>query len=177
MTTNAFDRQSAIETILYLSRRSKEPTFHRISKLLYFADRIHLARYGRLICGDSYTAMKHGPVPSGVYDILKFVKGTGNATFPEAIGAFEVRNGYHVKPLRAENVEWLSDSDIECLNQSLREFDEKGFDELTHISHLTKAWLQADLNEFISLPLLADDVDETFELDGLLVEYISDPIP
>jgi uncharacterized phage-associated protein len=40
---------------------------------MYFADRKHLEKYGRFICGDSYVAMKHGPVPSEIYDILKAV--------------------------------------------------------------------------------------------------------
>ncbi len=39
--------------------------------MMYFADRLHLERYGRFICGDSYVAMKNGPVPSFTYDILK----------------------------------------------------------------------------------------------------------
>lgn len=175
--TNTFDRQSAIETILYLASHSKKPTFHRISKLLYFADRDHLSRYGRLICGDHYVAMKHGPVPSGVYDILKYIQGTGTNAFPEAKDAFTIHDIYRVVALRQPDLEWLSDSDIECLDRSIAEYGEKSFDELTDISHATVAWQEADLNDFIGYNLLAKDVDDAHGLDGLLTEHVLDPTP
>jgi uncharacterized phage-associated protein len=69
-----FNLDKGIEAILYIAQKVDDPTFHRISKIMYFADRKHLEKYGRFICGDSYVAMKHGPVPSEIYDILKAVK-------------------------------------------------------------------------------------------------------
>lgn len=63
-----FDPEKAVEVILYVASRVRDSGFHRVSKILYFADRDHLAMYGRFICGDSYVAMKNGPVPSGAYD-------------------------------------------------------------------------------------------------------------
>src|SRR5437867_2465440 len=40
-------------------------------KLLYYADRESLDLYGRPITGDRYVNMKHGPVLSSVYDLVK----------------------------------------------------------------------------------------------------------
>ncbi|MEK7221817.1 MAG: Panacea domain-containing protein, partial [Nitrospirota bacterium] len=60
-----FDPDKAIQAILFVARSITGATFHQISKIIYFADKDHLQKYGRLICGDSYVAMKHGPVPSG----------------------------------------------------------------------------------------------------------------
>jgi hypothetical protein len=34
-----FDDEQAIEAILYIAQNVKEPTFHRISKVMYFADK------------------------------------------------------------------------------------------------------------------------------------------
>ena len=70
-----FNAEKAIEVILYIAEHIKEPTFHTVSKVLYFADKEHLEKYGRFICGDSYIAMRRGPVPSGVYDLLKLARG------------------------------------------------------------------------------------------------------
>jgi len=36
--------------------------FHKIFKIIYFADRQHLADWGRPITGDTYIAMEAGPV-------------------------------------------------------------------------------------------------------------------
>ena len=43
-----FEREKAIEAILYLAGRIEDPTFHSIGKLMYFADKTSLERYGRL---------------------------------------------------------------------------------------------------------------------------------
>jgi len=40
-------------------------------KLVFFADRYHLRKYGRPITNDQYWAMRLGPVPSGVKDIFE----------------------------------------------------------------------------------------------------------
>jgi uncharacterized phage-associated protein len=45
--------------------------YMRLLKLLYIADRELLAETGRTITGDHVVAMKHGPVLSRVYDIIK----------------------------------------------------------------------------------------------------------
>jgi len=62
-----FDQEKAVSAILYISKRlieaegNIEPDFHKIFKILYFADQKHLANYGRPIIGDHYIAMEHGP--------------------------------------------------------------------------------------------------------------------
>ena len=40
-------------------------------KLLFFADRFHLRKYGRPITNDEYFAMGYGPVPSGAKDLVE----------------------------------------------------------------------------------------------------------
>lgn len=40
-------------------------------KLVYFADRYHLRRFGRPITGDEYLAMPYGPVASGAKDLIE----------------------------------------------------------------------------------------------------------
>ncbi len=40
-------------------------------KLVFFADRYHLRKYGRPITNDQYWAMQLGPVPSGVKDLFE----------------------------------------------------------------------------------------------------------
>ncbi|HEV2046072.1 MAG TPA: Panacea domain-containing protein [Chthoniobacterales bacterium] len=40
-------------------------------KLVYFADRFHLRKYGRPVVGDEYLAMNYGPVASGTKDLAE----------------------------------------------------------------------------------------------------------
>jgi Protein of unknown function (DUF4065) len=107
-----FERDKAIEAILYLAGRIDDPTFHSIGKLMYFSDKTSLERYGRFISGDDYYAMKWGPVPTHTYDLLK--EASRGGAFP-----FTVQN-FIVAPSKEADAELLSESDIECLDASIR---------------------------------------------------------
>ncbi len=151
MRANPFDPEKALNAILWIAKRVRVPTFHSISKLLYFADRIHLERYGRLISGDSYVAMKHGPVPSGAYDIMKAVRGDGTCTVDEeAQEAFRVDGSHEVVPRREANELFFSESDLECLHEAVERYGRLGFKELTRLSH-DAAWESADEDDIIEL--------------------------
>src|SRR5450759_1773696 len=70
-----FDRDKALEVIIYVAKNLASPSLHSISKILYLADKRHLQHFGRLICGDRYVAMEYGPVPSAVYNMMKVADG------------------------------------------------------------------------------------------------------
>lgn len=64
------------EAILYLIARAEQTgakplSQYDIVKSLFVADTGHICKYGRPITYDNYVAMKHGPVPSESYDMLK----------------------------------------------------------------------------------------------------------
>lgn len=171
-----FNEELAIETILYIANRVNSPTFHRISKIMYFADKKHLEQYGRFICGDNYVAMKHGPVPSSTYDILKAVRfDLFPSMFPaiseKVAAAFGVTN-YTITPYRDADTDIFSDSDIECLDYAIENYGDKTFDELTHLSH-DEAWHTTDENEFIDL----EQIVVTFDDASDLLEHLNDPYP
>lgn len=146
-----FDAEKAVEAILYVASRVKSPTLHTISKLLYFADVAHLEHYGRFITGDSYVAMKHGPVPSGTYDVMKYVRGDGVMSFAEhARAAFDVVGGHNIKPFREPDLGLFSRSDLACLDEAIAKYGARSFRELTSLSH-DAAWHSADADDAISL--------------------------
>jgi uncharacterized phage-associated protein len=166
-----FDEEQAIEAILYIAQNVQEPTFHRISKVMYFADKAHLEQYGRFICGDSYVAMKHGPVPLSIYEILKSVRGDGKY-LEKANQAFCVQHKYLVKPLRQADCDYFSDSDLECLDKAIKEYGTLSFYELTELSHDT-AWANADENDCIEL----EQMILTFAHPKPLLEHLKNPFP
>jgi hypothetical protein len=107
-----FEREKAIEAILYLAGRITDPTLHSIGKLMYFSDKTSLERYGRFISGDDYYAMQWGPVPTHTYDLLK--EASRGGAFPFAV------QGRSIAPSRPADTDLLSESDIECLDASIR---------------------------------------------------------
>lgn len=141
-----FDRDKAIEVILYIANRAPISDLFHTCKILYYADRMHLEEYGRFICGDHYIAMKHGPVPSHIYDILKDAR--INDSLPITVG---VRS---VSPHRVADIESLSESDIECLNNAIKQYGAIKFEELSVMSH-DSAWKAADQNDMIPIESIA----------------------
>lgn len=160
-----FDTKKAIEAILYIAEHN--PDTYDLMKILYFADKEHLAKYGRFICGGSYIAMRLGPVPSGVYDIIKYARGDGIFLISEPIAdAFEVR-GYNIIPLRVANVELLSESDLECLGEAIRQYGHLSLGELKALSH-DAAYQEADVNDVIPIEAIVKTLPDS----ELLLDYL-----
>jgi len=127
-----WDRVKAIEAILYLANGLFHPTKLQIYKLLYLADKLHLSRYGRLIIRDQYVAMKLGPVPSQTHDLLKTtIEIDGNTPLMVAT------DGRAIHALRDANLQKLSQSDIECLDETLRLYRRASPSQLIDLTHDT----------------------------------------
>jgi len=173
-----FEPAKAVECVLYLAARLPRPGLHNIAKVFYFADKRHLREYGRLICGDSYVAMKYGPVPSAIYGMLKAVRGDARDQWTprrevvsRARGALTVSR-YRVKPLRDADLNELSDSDVECLDWAVKKYGRRLFGELTQASH-DAAWKSASPNTAISLEAMTANCRGR----GALLDYLRDTAP
>lgn len=117
---------------------------HTVLKICYFADREHLNAYGRPIFGACYRAMRYGPVPIEIYEMLK-----GEPLWLAEIGADRVPwqlRGYRV--CRADNAEpdrrVLSRSDLDALEKAFTFCRRMTFDERTAASH-GPDWQKAEL--------------------------------
>jgi len=69
----ASDYRKIVQAVAYLAGKSGESGLNRLHafKLLFLADRDHLRRCGSLITGDSYNAMKFGPLPVNAERLIK----------------------------------------------------------------------------------------------------------
>lgn len=133
----SFNLEKSLQVVLYIANRIKRRDFHKIFKLIYFADRNHLSDYGRSITGDTYIAMTDGPVPSKIYDIFKALRGDGlfadkGADFSSY---FVVTNWSLIEPVGKENLSLLSESDIEKLDESIALYGSLSWDEIREKSH------------------------------------------
>lgn len=129
-----FDEAKAIETMLYVAKRISRSDKYKICKMLYLADKTSLAKYGRFIFGESYSAMQQGATPSRSYDILKRIaKESSDDLCVE---------GNAVAAQRDANLDYLSESDIECLDLTIATYDknpQKMYDD-AHDDAWGKAW-------------------------------------
>ncbi|ULR31198.1 SocA family protein [Dickeya fangzhongdai] len=171
MLKTRFDSEKALEAILYIASKAPIPDIYHVGKILYFSDRLHLERYGRLISGDSYHAMKDGPVASNTYDIIKIARGDGryipNGCDVNAIReAFSV-GGMNVTPLRVPDEDVFSDSDVACIDEIIDKYGNMSFAEIRRISH-DRAWESADQNGEMPLEAIAAECKNS----ELLLSYL-----
>ena len=137
MNTFQIDIPKLKSVVLYIIERLGEVDFHKAFKIMYFADREHLAKYGRQITGDVYIAMKYGPVPSFTYDVFKAIRGDGyySKELKTLYGSFEIIGDSVVKGMGKADMDELSVSDLECLNKAIEENKELTFPQLSKKSH------------------------------------------
>lgn len=132
----AFNEAKTVNAVLFILGKISRKDFHKIFKVLYFADRNLFADFGKTITGDHYIAMNAGPVPSNLYDIFKSLRGSGyfkdNGTFSKF---FKVVDNNFIEAQAEPNLNALSKIDIQYLNQALEEYGEMDYWELKRISH------------------------------------------
>lgn len=167
MTTPIFDLEKSLQVILYVANSLQRKDFHKIFKVIYFADREHLSKYGRTITGDTYIAMKDGPVPSNIDDIFKAVRGDSYFAKVENIAVFSnlfcIHDWYLVQPKQQANLDYLSQTDVEELNDSLEKYGALSWDEVREKSH-DYAWRVTTENRQMSIEdiLRENGADEDF---------------
>ena len=148
---------------------------HKICKILYFADQLHLSRYSRSITGADYIRMTYGPVPSQVDDMFKAVRGDSyfsNTADAEELGTyFSVSDHYTINQKREPNLDYLSETDIECLNESIAKCKDKNFYQLTKLSH-GLAWKSAKQDKKISVDDILREAGDSEDY----VQYIADKL-
>ena len=131
-----FDKIKTLNALLYVANRVQRKDFHKIFKIIYFADRQHLADWGRPITGDTYIAMEAGPVPSRLYDMLKIVRGDSYMSDSEGLGRyFQVENWMYVNPLQDANLNKLSANEQEALSEAINKYSSLSYDEIKEKSH------------------------------------------
>ena len=131
-----FDKTKTLNALLYVANRVQRKDFHKIFKVIYFADRQHLADWGRPITGDTYIAMEAGPVPSRMYDMLKIVRGDSYVSDTEGLGQyFQVENWMYVRPLVDADLNKLSANEQEALSDAIAKYASLSYDEIKEKSH------------------------------------------
>lgn len=170
---NHFDYNKAKNALLYISNSIGEAGFLKIFKILYFAEKKHLARFGNMIVEERYIAMKNGPAPSKIYDIFKAFRDEDTIQkLPEGFAAaFQLTGNYNIRAKQKSELDYLTQADIECLDFSIRENNRLSFNQLSHKSH-DLAWNNANENDEINIL----DMATAEGADQEMLNYIIDQL-
>jgi uncharacterized phage-associated protein len=128
-----FNQEKAIAAILLIADRlikrhgKNGADLHKIFKIIYFADRKHLATYGRPIIGDFYIAMKDGGVPSRIYDMVKMVRGDSICQDTQGFNKFFDVDRHFLYPKQDPEIDEFSGSDLQFLEESIIENQDLSF--------------------------------------------------
>lgn len=165
-----FDKTKTLNALLYVANRVQRKDFHKIFKVIYFADRQHLADWGRPITGDTYIAMDAGPVPSRLYDMLKIVRGDSYLPDTEGLGKyFQVENWMYVRPLVDADLNKLSANEQEALSNAIEKYASLSYDEIKEKSH-DVAWRSTARDFAINWDSIAREAG----LDGEELECVNE---
>src|SRR3990172_5330871 len=109
-------------------------------KLIYFADRYHLRKYGRPVTNDEYVAMGYGSVGSKTKDIAE------NTTFLDKIESeyskryIKNQGQYDIQSINEVDTDVFSDSDTEALDFAINHLGKFNQFDLADISHAYPEW-------------------------------------
>jgi uncharacterized phage-associated protein len=147
---------------------------HKLFKILYFADKKHIATYGRTFLEDSYLAMANGPVPSQLYDLVRITEGKSFLPVPDSYKEelqtyIKAEPPYNILALKEADLDFLSKSAIKFLDESIENYRTKSFKELTNLSH-DNAWKAARENTEMSIIEIAKDAG----VNGEMLKYIEE---
>jgi len=175
---HSVDVELAVAALTYIAERQARPTLHSVFKVLYDAEKRHLADYLQPIVGDRYVAMTFGPVPSHLYDLLKHLRNPSSVLSVDPALAdvgrrhLAMKDRMRIEVLERCDVEALSRSAIECLDEALEHERGMTFGERTDWSH-DAAWQCTPKNSVIPWRKIAETLPGGTEI----AEHLDDPYP
>ncbi len=155
--------EKAIETILYLSTLKPGIDLYHIAKIIFYAEKEHINKYSRPIIGDKYICGKDGPFPSKIRDLVHGKESYLNIddlqTIHKAINISknEGEEFPHIRPLREPNMDFFSESDIECLLEAFKIYGDLSFLGLRKLTHDELCYYESVRDKEIDYSLLVDE--------------------
>ena len=146
-----------LEVIIFIAHLAGKRgiDIYHLAKILFYAEKWHLNKYGRPIVGDTYVKMAHGPAPSGALDLVY----RNDFTMPDrlikkTVESLDVTQNAKgptlIKARRRPNSRYyFSESDQEAIRWAYKTYANKSFVELREESHQEPAWQEAMLNDKI----------------------------
>jgi uncharacterized phage-associated protein len=127
-----FNASKFANAVAYLAQACPNSTKVTVCKLLYYADKKHLVRFGRPILGDRYYKLEHRPTPTHGLDMLRHrTDPAANALLDKYVSV--IGNSVHPKQVADRKV--FSKSDLAALEQVARKYGKLSAARLRRMSH------------------------------------------
>jgi hypothetical protein len=165
--TDASGEARLRELILYVAAECfTDPKFGatKLNKILWWADFLAYAKYGRPITGIEYQRLGKGPAPRRLVPVRNDMESAGDIAVSEVPG----RGGYIQKkivPVRAANLDVFEPKDIAVVDDVIRALWRKTAKGVSNLSH-GKAWEIAGDGEPIPYEavFLSDDKTDRYDV-------------
>lgn len=144
------DDRKLEELILYVASRSEDdPKFSatKLNKLLFFADFLAYASFGRPITGHRYQKLPNGPAPIALLPVLRRMEERGDCEWIERryFGRMQKR----VKPLRGADLSSFSEQEVELVDGLLAQLWDRNATQVSDLSHQFPGWKAVAMQEEI----------------------------
>lgn len=163
-----FSAEKAHAAIRWMLDEAAEMDLHGLLKACYFADKAHLNSFGRPVFGATYRAMRFGPVPLEIYEMLKgepvWLAELGIERFPWRLHGYRVT----AEDNAPTDLAALSESDRDALRDGLRLSLSMDFNARTAATH-GPDWQDANLG-LMRYEAMIDDSPDKAELVSYLRE-------
>ncbi|MBD2769149.1 SocA family protein [Hymenobacter sp. BT664] len=146
-----FDYEKAIQALLYVVTQLKTPGLHKSFKVLYFAEQEYLRSWGNTMLTDVFVKMTDGPVPSHTYNLIKAAtrREHGKPLDEKMVRYAQERvslKEHLIQPLSAPDLDYLAETEIDCLNNAISLYQDLSYGDVKQISH-NSAWQSAELKK------------------------------
>src|SRR3989338_2494978 len=145
-----FDPEKFVASLAFFASHAKGVDKLKAAKLLYYADKYHLVRYGKPILGDVYYHLDYGPVPSKALDIMNEainpyrLRGIPQSNLELLNRYLEVDSKEKKHPTFAfktePDLDILSESELEALNETIKRYGHYSGRQLIELTHREAAW-------------------------------------
>ena len=163
----------------YILKKKGEADTLFVLKILYFANRDHLAKYGMPLVKDTFCALDYGPVASVLYDAIKIARNMGHSYFDRnaeiVASAITPVFDYVLRANEEPDMDELSKSDIACLDACIEKYKDYNFGQLSEESH-DSAWEKArrrSVNSEMNLIEIAEAGGANKEMQEYIMESLS----
>lgn len=162
------DIQRIEAVLLYILNRMPEGTrdVYHIVKTAFFAQKNHFVKYALPLFNDRISALPFGPVPSLMYNILRVARGEsapyrfGDNRVLARVSAAIDYEAESFTANRQPDMECLSKSNIECLDEAIAEVSHMRFDKLmakTHGPEWTRAFQNSACHQMDDLNIAREN--------------------
>ena len=170
-----FQEEKTLQILLYIAGKAPIPDTVHVLKILYQADKEHLEGFGRAITNDQYVAMEYGPVASQMFDLIKGIRNSRPNVSPDVRAAFTM-DKETVVPLHEADMDYISQSERQCLDSAIAKLGEQPFGSLSDQSH-DDAYDAAIRKGGVNSAMEVSDIVATLSNSEMVAQHIADSNP